>query len=402
MITVKEIEHAASVLAPVIHRTDLTKSGTFSSLSGSEIYLKYENLQKTGSFKIRGAYNKIAKLAAEKKVGTVVASSAGNHAQGVAFAATQMGINSIIVMPRQTPIAKISATEGYGAKIILHGDCYDEAYEKALEIAQKTENAEFIHAFDDPDVIAGQGTIGLEILKDLPEVDVIFIPAGGGGLLAGIAVYVKSINPRVQIVGVQAEGASAIVREFDKDATACAVPFKTIADGIAVKVPGKITKEYIEKYVDKMITVSDAEIAATILMLLERGKQMVEPAGAAALAAAVSGKVDIKGKRAACILSGGNIDVSFIHRIIEAGLVSRGRRLKFSTQMLDVPGSLQHFAGIVADSGANIVSVQYDRMQAELELDETVLHIACEVSGFEHGKKVIAKLKEQGYKVILE
>lgn len=400
-LTLKGIERAAERLAGVIHDTPLSRSETFSQMAGGEVYLKYENLQKTGSFKIRGAYNKIRELKEEGDITEVVAASAGNHAQGVAFASQQLGINATIVMPKTTPIAKVKATEGYGATVCLAGDCYDDAYAKALEI-QEEKGAVFIHPFNDCSVIAGQGTIGYDILKSIPTVDIVFLPAGGGGLLAGVAYYLKNINPRVQVIGVQAEGANAIYRSFNEKKLVTLPAVSTIADGIAVKTPGSLTQELINQYVDKIVTVSDADISSAILIMLERNKQVVEPAGAASLAAVLSGAVDVRGKRSVCVLSGGNIDVSFIHRIIEIGLVARNRKLKFKTVMPDLPGSLQKFSTIMSEAFANIVMVQYDRMNADLDPHEVILHIACEVGGKEHGEQVIAMLAQNGYKVIME
>ncbi|MGN1008743.1 MAG: threonine ammonia-lyase, partial [Butyricicoccus sp.] len=361
MLSVNDFQAAAGRLKNVIHTIPLSSSKTFSEMSGAEVYLKYENQQKTGSFKVRGAYNKIMKRYEEGGLTAVVASSAGNHAQGVAFAASQIGVPATIVMPRSTPIAKVSATKGYGAKVVLHGAIYDEAYAKACEIVEQ-EGAEFIHPFDDEDVMAGQGTIALEILSDLPTVDMVFVPAGGGGLISGIAACIKQINPRIQVIGVQAEGANSIVASFQKDQIMPSASVHTIADGIAVKTPGAKTMAYINQYVDKMVTVSDSEIAGAILLLIERTKQVVEPAGAAPLAAVLNQKIDIAGKKVCCVLSGGNIDVSFIHKIVEKGLVTRCRHLKFSTIMPDAPGALERFAHLVADQNANIIRFQHDRV----------------------------------------
>ena len=269
MLELKDFEAAADRLKNVIHNIPLSTSGTFSAMSGAEVYLKYENQQKTGSFKVRGAYNKIMKRYAEGDLHAVVASSAGNHAQGVAFAASSVGVKSTIVMPRSTPIAKVSATQGYGAEVVLAGNIYDEAYAKACEICEET-GAEFIHPFDDEDVMAGQGTIALEILRDLPFVDIIFVPAGGGGLISGIAACAKQINPRIQIVGVQAEGAPAIANSFRAGTLQPSDTVRTIADGIAVKCPGENTFRYIQQYVDRVVSVSDEELASTVLLLLER------------------------------------------------------------------------------------------------------------------------------------
>lgn len=391
----KEVEEAAHRLQGVIHNVRVTKSQTFSDMSGCELYLKCENRQKTGSFKVRGAYNKLAKLAQEG-VREVIASSAGNHAQGVAYASKCLGMHATIVMPKSTPIAKVQATAGYGADVVLAGDCYDEAYAKAVQL-QKESGAVFIHPFNDEDVMAGQGTIAYEIFHDLPNVDVIVVPAGGGGLLSGIAAYVKAINPRVKVIGVQAEGANAIVTSFQKKQHCASTSVNTIADGIAVLNPGEKTVEIINQYVDEMVTVSDDEIAAAILLLLEREKQVVEPSGAAPLAAVLNQKFDCKGKRVVCVLSGGNIDVSFIHKVVEKGLLTRGRNMKFKTLMQDVPGALEIFCSVVRKQNANIIEVQYDRFQADLGLKETIIHMAVEVSGREHGEKLIKALNKAGY-----
>ena len=399
MLSVNDFQTAARRLKNVIHTIPLSSSKTFSEMSGAEVYLKYENQQKTGSFKVRGAYNKIMKRYEEGGLSAVVASSAGNHAQGVAFAASQIGVPATIVMPRSTPIAKVSATEGYGAKVVLHGSIYDEAYAKACEIVEE-EGAEFIHPFDDEDVMAGQGTIALEILSDLPTVDMIFVPAGGGGLVSGIAACAKQINPRIQIIGVQAEGANSIVASFQKEHVIPSSRVHTIADGIAVKTPGTKTMQYINQYVDQMVTVSDAEIAGAILLLLERTKQVVEPAGAASLAAVLNHKADIAGKKVCCVLSGGNIDVSFIHKVVEKGLVTRGRHLKFSTVMPDAPGSLERFAHLVAEQNANVILFNHDRVQADLDIGDAIIHVVCEVGGKEHGQRLLDTLRKNGYIIL--
>ncbi|MCF0123682.1 MAG: threonine ammonia-lyase [Ruminiclostridium sp.] len=399
MLTINDFQLAADRLRTVVHRIPLSTSKTFSEMSGAEVYLKYENQQKTGSFKVRGAYNKIMKRYEEGGLTSVVASSAGNHAQGVAFAAARVGVPATIVMPRSTPIAKVSATRGYGADVVLHGAIYDEAYARACEIVAAT-GAEFIHPFDDEDVIAGQGTIALELLSDLPLVDVVLVPAGGGGLVSGISACIKQINPRIQVVGVQSEGASAIVRSFGQTELRPSDFVHTIADGIAVKNPGTLTMSYINQYVDQMVTVSDAEIAEAILLLLERTKQVVEPAGAAPLAAVLHNKVDIRGKKVCCVLSGGNIDVSFIHKVVEKGLITRGRQLKISTVMPDIPGALERFAHLVAAEDANIILVQHDRVRADLDIGDAILHVVCEVSGQEHGLRLLDTLRRNGYRIL--
>jgi len=398
---VVRIKEAARALSGVVHRTELRRSATFSSMCGGDIYLKYENQQKTGSFKLRGAYYKLYSLKKQGDVKTVIAASAGNHAQGVAYAAGMLGMDAVIVMPRSTPIAKVQATHNYGARVVLYGDRYEDACRKALEM-QAEKGGAFIHPFEDVDVMAGQGTVGLEILEQLPDADTLILPAGGGGLLAGTAACIKQINPRIRIVGVQSENAAPICRMFHKTVCEEIAAKHTIADGIAVLRPGTMTCRVIGECVDEMATVSDAEIAAAILLLLERDKQVVEPAGAASLAAALNQKTGTEGKKTVCVLSGGNIDVSIIHRIIEKGLLTRGRRMKFYTVMPDVPGSLERFSGILAEAGANIVMVQHDRLSADLDLNDAILHIACEVTGAEHGRKVKEKLEQNGYRVFAE
>lgn len=401
MITIKDIDEAAQRLQPVVHNIPLSSSTTFSGMTGAEVFLKCENQQKTGSFKVRGAYNKIMKLYEAGGLKSVIASSAGNHAQGVAFAARQIGIPATICMPRSTPIAKVSATKGYGANVVLSGSCYDDAYSKAMEIVEET-GATFIHPFDDEDVMAGQGTIGMEILRDQPAVDMILVPAGGGGLLSGVAACVKQINPRIEVIGVQAEGAPAIVNSFHQDSILASDAVHTIADGIAVKCPGDLTVELINRYVDDVVTVSDMEISEAIMLLLERTKQLVEPAGATPVAACLAGKLDVQGKKVVCVLSGGNIDVGFVHRIIEQGLVSRGRRLRFTTKLSDKPGALGHLLLHLSDGGANIISIEHDKLSPDLGPTDTLVHIACEVGGTAHGQALLASLKEQNYQIILD
>ena len=397
-IELKDFELAQERLRPILHHTELDLSSTFSAMTGGKIYLKCENRQKTGSFKIRGASNKIAAMIERGERRPVVASSAGNHAQGVAYAAKKFGIPATIVMPKAAPIAKAQATEGYGAKVVLAGDCYDDAYARACEICRE-EGADFLHPYNDLEVIAGQGTLGLEILGDLPSVDIVIVPAGGGGLLAGVAAATKQVNPRVKVYGVQAEGADAIARSFREGKLVTTESASTIADGIAVKAPGDISVELIRRYADGVLTVSDTAIADAILLLLERCKQVVEPAGATPLAAVLSGALDVKGKRVVCVLSGGNIDVSFVQSIIERGLVARHRRIKFVVTLLDRPGSLMQLLGVISATGANILQIEHDKLSEGLNPNETNVHISLEVGGEEHGNAVIAALREKGYLV---
>ena len=397
-LELKDFELAQERLKPILHHTELDLSSTFSSMTGGKVYLKCENRQKTGSFKIRGASNKIAAMVERGEKCSVVASSAGNHAQGVAYAAKKFGIPATIVMPKAAPIAKVQATEGYGAKVVLAGDCYDDAYARACEICRE-EGATFLHPYNDLEVIAGQGTLGMEILGDLPAVDIVIVPAGGGGLLAGVAAAVKQLNPRVKVYGVQAEGADAIAQSFREGRLITTESASTIADGIAVKAPGDITVELIRRYADGVLTVSDTEIADAILLLLERCKQVVEPAGATPLAAVLSGRLDVKGKRVVCVLSGGNIDVSFIQSIIERGLVARHRRIKFVVTLVDRPGSLMQMLGVISSAGANILQLEHDKLSEGLNPNETNVHVSLEVGGEAHGDAVIDALREKGYVV---
>ena len=397
-LELKDFELAQERLKPILHHTELDLSSTFSSMTGGKVYLKCENRQKTGSFKIRGASNKIAAMVERDEKCSVVASSAGNHAQGVAYAAKKFGIPATIVMPKAAPIAKVQATEGYGAKVVLAGDCYDDAYARACEICRE-EGATFLHPYNDLEVIAGQGTLGMEILGDLPAVDIVIVPAGGGGLLAGVAAAVKQLNPRVKVYGVQAEGADAIAQSFREGRLITTESASTIADGIAVKAPGDITVELIRRYADGVLTVSDTEIADAILLLLERCKQVVEPAGATPLAAVLSGRLDVKGKRVVCVLSGGNIDVSFIQSIIERGLVARHRRIKFVVTLVDRPGSLMQMLGVISSAGANILQLEHDKLSEGLNPNETNVHVSLEVGGEAHGDAVIGALREKGYVV---
>ena len=397
-LELKDFELAQERLKPILHHTELDLSSTFSSMTGGKVYLKCENRQKTGSFKIRGASNKIAAMVERGEKCSVVASSAGNHAQGVAYAAKKFGIPATIVMPKAAPIAKVQATEGYGAKVVLAGDCYDDAYARACEICRE-EGATFLHPYNDLEVIAGQGTLGMEILGDLPAGDIVIVPAGGGGLLAGVAAAVKQLNPRVKVYGVQAEGADAIAQSFREGRLITTESASTIADGIAVKAPGDITVELIRRYADGVLTVSDTEIADAILLLLERCKQVVEPAGATPLAAVLSGRLDVKGKRVVCVLSGGNIDVSFIQSIIERGLVARHRRIKFVVTLVDRPGSLMQMLGVISSAGANILQLEHDKLSEGLNPNETNVHVSLEVGGEEHGDAVIGALREKGYVV---
>ena len=395
-IPLQEFERAAQRLKGVLHHTELDLSATFSAMTGGNIYLKYENSQKTGSFKIRGASNKIAALVERGETGAVVASSAGNHAQGVAYAAHRFGIPATIVMPKTAPIAKAKATEGYGANVVLAGDCYDDAYAKACEICEQ-EHATFLHPYNDPEVIAGQGTLGLEILGDLPTADIVIVPAGGGGLLAGVAACIKQINPRVQVIGVQAEGADAIAQSFHSHSYVQTDSVATIADGIAVKAPGDITVPLIQKYADDVVTVSDLEISEAVLLLMERCKQIVEPSGAAPVAAVLKGKVDVKGKNVVCLLSGGNIDVTSLSRVIDRGLMNSGRSASLLIELIDKPGQLKEISSIIADCGGNVTGVHYEKGNTE-SINGCFLRIEMETRDNNHVKTIKNALREAGFR----
>jgi threonine dehydratase len=394
-ISLADIQQAHTAMQGVVHNTPLDKSSTFSQMVGGEVYLKLENLQKTGSFKIRGAYNKIHLLTENEKAKGVIAASAGNHAQGVAYAATMAKTRATIVMPETAPLAKIVATRGYGAEVVLHGAVYDDAFQKALELEQKNGQT-FIHAFNDQAVIAGQGTVGLEILKSLADVSAIVVPIGGGGLMAGIALAVKEMAPHVKIYGVQAQGAPAMYMSKHAHTIKTTPDAVTMADGIAVKVPGDITFAIIDKYVDDIVVVDDEAIAGTILMLLERAKLMVEGAGAISLAAILHHKIPTKGK-VVSVISGGNIDVNFISRIIERGLVKAGRRVKISTLITDRPGVLQQMLTVVARTKANVISVYHDRVEHDVPIGQAVVEISLETRDALHTEELLANLRQEGY-----
>jgi threonine dehydratase len=398
VVNLKEIRTAGANLEGIIHKTSLDFSTTFTNMTGVQTYLKTENLQKTGSFKIRGAYNKISSLTSLEKKRGVIAASAGNHAQGVAFAAIRAGIKSTIVMPEGTPISKALATKNYGAEIILHGQVYDDAFQKAKEIQALT-GAAFVHAFDDPAIIAGQGTVGLEILEQLPDVGVILVPIGGGGLASGIAIAVKESNPGIKVIGVEAAGAACYLHS-KKAGKICPLPTaSTIADGIAVKSPGGLTYSILQKYLDDVVTVDDEEIATTILLLLERAKLIVEGAGAVSLAALLYHQPALaaSNQKVAAVLSGANIDVNFISLIIEKGLVKTGRHIRLVTIMADKPGNLQSFLSVIAQERGNIISINHERAQAHLPIDKAKVEAVVETQGAEHAQRIMQVLQDNGF-----
>lgn len=396
-ISLAEIETAYQAMQEHIHATPLDRSRTFSEMANCEVYLKLENLQKTGSFKLRGAYNKIRSLTPAERACGVIAASAGNHAQGVAYAARLAATKATIVMPETAPLAKITATRDYQAEVVLSGLGYDDAYEKACQLQQASGQV-FIHAFNDPAVIAGQGTIGIEIIKNLPDVAAVVVPIGGGGLAAGVAMAIKELAPHVAVYGVQAQGAAAMYLSKQSHLLQSTPQAMTIADGIAVRAPGDLTFALIERYVDDIVTVDDEAIAGTILMLLERAKMMVEGAGAISLAALLHHLLPVSGK-VVSLVSGGNIDVNFISRIIERGLVKTGRRIKITTLISDQPGALNRLLGIIAELRANVLQIYHDRVERNVPLGKSVVEISIETQNTQHGEQVLAALRAQQYVV---
>ena len=397
MLTLDKVYHAAYVLKPVIRKTDLIPARQINP--ESEIYLKTENLQVTGSFKVRGAYYKISQLSDEEKAHGVIACSAGNHAQGVALAAAHSGIPSLICIPDGAPISKVEATKSYGAQVELVKGVYDDAYNRAVEL-QKERNLTFIHPFNDPDVIAGQGTIGLELLKQLPDMDAVIVPVGGGGLISGVAFAIKSLNPKCKVYGVQAAGAASMKASLEQNGPHSLTGVSTFADGIAVKCPGDLTYELCSKYVDDVVTVSDDETATAILALIEQQKLITEGAGAVAVAAAMFNKVDVKGKKVACILSGGNIDVTILSKVINRGLMKAGRSTELIIEMIDKPGQLKEVSALIADLGANVVSVHHDRGGEDTNINGCYLRIAMETRNWAHVEQIEQAISDAGYHIV--
>jgi len=397
-VTIADIERARTLLHGLIKETPVLQSPGISGHLGLPVYLKAENLQRAGSFKVRGALNKIHSLTAEEKARGVIAASAGNHAQGVALAATSLGISSVICMPEGAPISKVEATQSYGAQVILHGETYDDAYQKALEL-QAEHGYTFIHGFDDPYTIAGQGTIGLEILEALPDVRTVVVPIGGGGLMAGVALAIKSYRPGVRIVGVQAAGAPAMFLSRQQGKLVATESVHTIADGIAIKHPGALCWQLIQQYVDDIVLVDEEEIAEGILFLLERAKVIVEGAGAVGMAALLGDRVpDLQGP-VCVVLSGGNIDVNIISRIIERGLVKAGRYIRLSTFVPDRPGGLQQLLATVAQTGANVIEVHHERWLNKVTIGEVEINLSLETRNARHVDEILATLKAKGYHV---
>ncbi|MFZ0804595.1 MAG: threonine ammonia-lyase [Candidatus Sulfotelmatobacter sp.] len=396
MVELRDIQSALGRIRQDIRVSPCTHSETFSGLTGNSIFLKLDNQQRTGAFKERGALNKLLTLTAAERERGVIAASAGNHAQGVAYHAGRHGIRARIYMPLPTPLTKVSSTRAYGAEVVLYGANYDEAYEKAVEVAQH-DGLTLIHAFNDDAVIAGQGTLGLEILQQHPNIEAIVIPIGGGGLIGGIACAVKETNPAVQIFGVQPARIPSMKAAVTEGKPVTLNSAKTIADGIAVRRAGERTLPLVQKYVDDIVTVEEEEIANAILLLLEREKTLAEGAGAAALAAMLNRKLPLAEKRVAVLVCGGNIDVTLLSRIIERGLVKDGRLVRLRVHLPDYPGALHHVTGILAVHRANIVETSYDRAYHGVNLGDTAIDITMETRGPDHIAELIAALESAGY-----
>lgn len=397
MLTLDKIYHAKYILKPVIRETDIIHAPNINP--EAEIYLKTENLQITGSFKVRGAYYKMSQLTNEEKARGVIACSAGNHAQGVALAAAKNGIKSIICLPDGAPISKVEATKKYGAEVCLVNGVYDDAYAEALR--QRDEYGyTFIHPFDDENVIAGQGTIGLELIEQLPDMDAVIVPIGGGGLISGVAFAMKSLNPKIKVYGVQAAGAPSMFNSIHDKQIERLESVSTIADGIAVKEPGENTFKYCSEYVDKIVTVTDDEISAAILALMEQQKLVTEGAGAVSAAAAMFNKVPVKGKKVVCLLSGGNIDVTILSRVIKRGLLMSGRSYSMNIELIDKPGQLKDVSRIIADLGGNVISIHHERANEGAAVNGCYLRIVLETRNYDHIEQIKNELRANGFRIV--
>ena len=396
MLTLDKIYSARFALNSVLRHTDLIKT---SLREDCEVYLKPECLQVTGSFKVRGAYYKISQLSEEEKARGVIACSAGNHAQGVALAAQKNGIRANICIPDGAPISKVEATKSYGAQVTLVKGVYDDAYRKAVELQQES-GATFIHPFNDENVIAGQGTIGLEILDELADADVVVVPVGGGGLISGVAFAVKSLNPRCMVYGVQSAGAPSMVKSLQEHKIQKLDSVSTIADGIMVKEPGDLTYDLCSRYVDDVVTVTDDEVSTAILALIEKQKMIAEGAGAVSLAAVMFDKIDVKGKKVVAVISGGNIDVTILSRVIGRGLLKTGRSAEFTIELPDKPGQLMAVSSIVAGLGANVVAVHHDHAGEDHDITACTLRLCVETRDHEHVQCIRQALEQAGYRLL--
>ncbi|MBV9231572.1 MAG: threonine ammonia-lyase [Chloroflexi bacterium] len=397
-VTIADVWKAYKFLKPLIHHTPLAPSRTLHDITGADIYLKSEHTQRSGSFKIRGAGYKISRLSEAQYRAGVIAASAGNHAQGVAIAAAQHKIPCTIVMPEIAPLAKVTATQEYGANVVLHGATYDDAYQRCCELQQES-GATFIPAFDDPDVIAGQGTLALEMLNDLPDADAIVVPVGGGGLISGIAIAARALKPDITIIGVQAEGAPSCRTSLDAGEPETLPSIMTIADGIAVKRPGTLTFSIIQHLVDDIVLVNDEAIIKAVLLLMERCKMLVEGAGAAGLAALLSGTIDLKGKKVLVPLTGGNIDINLVGRFIEHGLAAAGRYFVIHTRLQDRPGELMRLLGIVAEMRINVIDVRYQRISDRLPIMQREETITLKTRNRAQCQELLRRLRAAGYMV---
>lgn len=401
-MTLADVQAAAQRLRSVVYRTPCRLSHTFSRMLGSEIYLKLENLQRTGSFKVRGAYNAISQLTPQELRRGIITASAGNHAQGVAFASAKHGAKAKVVMPAETPISKIERAGGYGAEIALHGSGYDEASEEARRL-EKLENRVFIHPFDNLFVIAGQGTVALEILEDVPDADVLVVPVGGGGLISGIGTVARALRRSAQVVAVQAEGAASLARSLAEGRLVALSRAETIAEGIATKQVGELTLRFAKQVVDQVVTVPDDEIARAILLLLENLRVLAEGAGAIALAALFSGRLEVpKGKKVVVLVSGGNIDMNWVAHIIRKGLVQTGRYLKISTVLKDKAGQLQSFLRVISERKGNIFLVNHDRTDRNLHVGQVKIEVELETRNREHIEEITRALGNAGFPLEVE
>ena len=397
MLTLDQVYKASHVLKEVLRPTQCIKAPKINT--EAEVYLKTENLQVTGSFKVRGAYYKISQLSEEEKSHGVIACSAGNHAQGVALAAQKNGIKAVICLPDGAPISKVEATRSYGAEICLVPGVYDDAYNEALR--QRDEhNYTFIHPFDDENVIAGHGTIGLELIEQVPDLDAVVVPVGGGGLISGVAFALKSLNPNIKVYGVQSAGAPSMVNSLADNKIECLDRVSTIADGIKVKEPGEHTFEYCKKYVDDVVTVTDDEVSSAILALIEQHKLISEGAGAVSVAAVMFNKVPVKGKKVVCLVSGGNIDVTILSRVIKRGLLKSGRSDTLAIQLEDKPGQLVGVSKVIAELGGNVVSIHHERASEDSDITDCILRIVLETRDFEHIKEIRKALTDAGFKIV--
>ena len=396
MLSLDKVFNAQMVLKNIIRETNVVRA--YGIAPECELYLKPENLQITGSFKVRGSAYKIAMLSEEEKAKGVIACSAGNHAQGVALAATKNGIKSLICLPDSAPISKVEATKGFGAEVCLVEGCYDDAYQKALEL-KDSEGYTFVHPFDDENVIAGQGTIALEVLNELDNIDAIVVPVGGGGLISGIAYTAKQIRPSVKVYGVQAAGAPSMYNSVKSGKVECIPSVSTVADGIAVKKPGENTYSLVNEYVDDIALVSDDEVASAILALIEKQKMIAEGAGAAAVAAVMFNKFDLKGKRVVAIVSGGNIDVTNLSRVIDRGLLNSGRSSSLLIELIDKPGQLSDISRIIAECGGNVTGVHYEKGNTE-RINGCFLRIEMETKDFDHVNLITQTLRDEGFKTV--